>query len=114
MEVDIFKGRNHKRCSSIVQYVGYRGTLFDYGTEICTKEEINVQHHHEVRTSKKSRDVSPSVELSIEGVNDEMDIDESHHGVRGSIRFTKRLQYFRHMLSDIPDMNCDRYRPYPR
>jgi len=109
MKVDILKSKNYKRCSSTIQFVGYCGTLFDYGAKICAREKINVQRHHEVSASKNERDVSPSVELLIEGVDDEVDIDKTHHDLGGGIRFTKRLQYFRHMLRDILDVNYDRY-----
>jgi hypothetical protein len=112
MKVNIFKSRNHKRCSSIGKFVEYRGTSFDYRTEIRARKKINIQHHYEVCAGKKSRDVSPSVESSVKGVDDKMDINESHHELRGGVHFAKRLQYFRNMLSDIPDMNGDGYRPY--
>jgi len=58
-----------------------------------------------IRKSKELRDVSPNVDLPIEGVDDvEMEINESHHSLRG-VRFVRRLQDFRHMPSNIPDMN---------
>ena len=114
MKVNIFEGRNNKRCCSVVKFIEYRGTSLDYRTEIRARKKINVQHHYKVCAGKKSRDVSPSVELPVKGVDDKMDIDKSHHELRRGVRFAKGLQYFRNMLSDILDMNCDGYRPYPQ
>jgi hypothetical protein len=51
--------------------------LLQAESEVCAGKEVYVEHQDKVSPSEKPRDVPPSVELPVEGVNDQVHIDEA-------------------------------------
>ena len=54
-------------------------------SKVGANREINVEHHDIFGLSKQSRDVAPTVELTVERVDDQVNVHIGRHVGRGNV-----------------------------
>lgn len=81
----IFESRNDECCKSTSKFV-HDLLVLPYGrSEISADIEIDIQHHNIVRSRKKTGNISPSVELPVERVNNQVNVDIGSHCIRSGV-----------------------------
>lgn len=74
---DVFERRHHKSSMSLLENSANLSieTSPDGRTEVGTNGKVNIKHHDKFGTGKETRSIAPSVQLTVEGRENEVYVD---------------------------------------
>lgn len=114
LELEIFERRNYKGTGAFPKFIDDGLALSDAPSKVRADRKINIQHHNEVGPCEETSNVAPRIELSIEGVDNQMDVDISRHDEGGGVKFMEGSQESIHFSRVGLDVYGNRYWAYVR